>query len=87
MPAELDKSEILEVSAAITPLAKDCPVVVRGTLIRARTEIGCEFVWRRQLSPHQARGEKNDSVGEVFSDESCAGRTGQNQTRHIRHRP
>src|ERR1700722_13293369 len=82
-PTVVRSSSSRPATAGTGPCAS--PSSTRGAMIRTRSEIGCKLVWRRQWSPHKAKDEKNDSVGEVFSHESCAGRTGQNQTRHGAH--
>ncbi len=50
--------------------------------VRARGEIGCKLVRRRQRSPHEAKGERNHNVGEVRTLETSPDAAGQDQTRH-----
>src|SRR5438034_807393 len=84
MLAELDQSEILA-RFAHTPAADIVrPVRTRSVFVRARSEIGCQFVLRRRRSPYKAKGERSHNIGEARSHEIYAGLAGQDQTRHGR---
>src|ERR1700680_2945383 len=60
------------------------PVIPSGVLAGALSKVAGKPIWRRQLSPHEAKRKGNHDVSDVLAVtlEICAGQAGQDHTLH-----